>query len=226
MTISPTSTRQAPKFAEKGEPGQAFRVKLELKLLADVGVIGLPNVGKSSLIAQASAARPKIADYPFTTLVPNLGVVRVEEGKSFVMADMPGLVEGAHLGAGRGHAFLRHVERTRVFIHVLDVSHPDRTPQQDFESSTMSWSGTTRNWRGGRSWWRLNKMDLNPPDEKVAAMEACLQGRGYRSFRISAATGQGVYQLMAQTAELLDKMPEPVVVEAEIFQSRKKEKSR
>ncbi len=205
-----TSTRQAPKFAEKGEPGQAFRVKLELKLLADVGVIGLPNVGKSSLIAQASAARPKIADYPFTTLVPNLGVVRVEEGKSFVMADMPGLVEGAHLGAGRGHAFLRHVERTRVFIHVLDVSHPDRTPEQDFDTINLELERYDPDLAKRPQLVALNKMDLNPAEEKVAAVEAYLQERGYRSFRISAATGHGVYPLMGQTSVLLDEQPTEV----------------
>lgn len=202
-----TSTRQSPRFAEKGEPGQALRLKLELKLLADVGVIGLPNVGKSSLIAQASAARPKIADYPFTTLAPNLGVVRVEEGRSFVMADLPGLVEGAHLGAGRGHAFLRHVERTRALIHVLDVSVPERSPQQDFEIVNEELARHDLALAERPQLVALNKMDLNPEEGKLAAFEAYLTGRGYRSLRISALTGEGVYPLMAQTADLLDRLP-------------------
>ncbi len=199
-----TSTRQTPRFSEKGEPGEQFRLKLELKLLADVGVIGLPNVGKSSLIAQASAARPKIADYPFTTLVPNLGVVRVEEGRSFVMADLPGLVEGAHHGAGRGHAFLRHVERTRVLIHVLNVGDDDTDPQHDFETINRELALYDTDLAARPQLVALNKLDLNPPEEKVAAAEAYLHAQGYRAFRISALTGEGVFALMAQTAELLE----------------------
>jgi len=209
-----TSTRQTPRFSEKGEPGEQFRLKLELKLLADVGVIGLPNVGKSSLIAQASAARPKIADYPFTTLVPNLGVVRVEEGRSFVIADLPGLVEGAHHGAGRGHAFLRHVERTRVLIHVLNVGDADTNPQQDFETIHRELALYDAGLADRPQLVALNKLDLSPPEEKVVAVEAYLQERGYRTFRLSALTGEGVFPLMAQTAELLEALPaEPLVAE-------------
>jgi len=202
-----TSTRQTPRFSEKGEPGEQFRLKLELKLLADVGVIGLPNVGKSSLIARASAARPKIADYPFTTLVPNLGVVRVEEGRSFVIADLPGLVEGAHHGAGRGHAFLRHVERTRVLIHLLNVGDADTDPPHDFEVINRELELHDPALAARAQLVALNKLDLNPPEEKVTAVEAYLRDRGYRTFRISALTGEGVFPLMAQTAELLESLP-------------------
>lgn len=205
-----TSTRQTPRFAEKGEPGEALRLHLELKLLADVGVIGLPNVGKSSLIARASAARPKIADYPFTTLIPNLGVVRIEEGRSFVLADLPGLVEGAHRGAGRGHDFLRHVERTRALIHMLDVAHPERDPLTDFDTINRELELYDAALAQRPQLVALNKIDLLPPEEQVHQVEEALQARGYRTFRISALTGEGVFPLLAQTAELLETLP-PVV---------------
>ena len=214
-----TATRRTPRFGEKGEPGEGFRLTLELRLLADVGVVGLPNVGKSSLIAQASAARPKIADYPFTTLVPNLGVVRVEEGRSFVMADLPGLVEGASEGAGRGHAFLRHAQRTRVLIHVLNVGDVDSTPEHDFEIINQELTRYDPALAARPQLVALNKLDLLPPEEKVAALEAYLKERGYRSFRISALSGEGVRPLMGQTAVTLESLPvepEPEVEESVI----------
>jgi GTP-binding protein len=198
-----TPTRQTPRFAEKGEPAETLRLALELKLLADVGVIGLPNVGKSSLIARVSAARPKIADYPFTTLVPNLGVVRIDEETSFVIADLPGLVEGAHAGAGRGHQFLRHAERTHLLVHMLDMA-AERDPRDDFIVVNRELALHGQRLAQRPQLVALNKMDLNPSAEKVADTEAFLSDRGFPSFRISAATGAGVEALVKRAAQLLD----------------------
>lgn len=201
-----TPTRRTPRFAEKGEPGERRRLRLELKLLADIGLLGLPNVGKSSLIARISAARPKIADYPFTTLVPNLGVVRLEEGSSFVVADIPGLVEGAHRGSGRGHSFLRHVERTRLFVHVLDASEPDRDPVDDFEMLNQELGLYSEELASRPQLVALNKIDLLPKAEKLAATEETLRSRGYEVFRISALTGEGVKPLVGRSAQMLEEL--------------------
>jgi len=216
-----TSTRRAPRFAEKGEPGQSRRLKLELKLLADVGILGFPNVGKSSLIARVSAARPKIASYPFTTLVPNLAVVRVEEGRSFVIADLPGLIEGAHRGAGRGHDFLRHVERTRLLIHMLDVASPERDPLADFAVLNQELSLYDRALSQKPQLVGLNKIDLAPPEDRLVGIETALRGEGYATVRISAATGKGVGELLQKTAQVLEQLtsgeqakPAPVQVPA------------
>ena len=209
-----TPTRHTPMFAEKGEPGQGLKLRLDLKLLADVGVIGLPNVGKSSLIARVSAARPKIADYPFTTLVPNLGVVRIEEGESFVIADMPGLVEGAHRGAGRGHEFLRHVERTRVLIHVLDITAPDRDPIHDFHVINQELALYDAELATRPQLVALNKMDLLPEETKVEQVESALRSEGCRVFRISALSGEGVRRLVGEAAVLLRGLPVPMPQEA------------
>ena len=205
-----TSTRQTPRFAEKGEPGQQRRIHLELKLLADVGILGLPNVGKSSLIARVSAARPKIADYPFTTLVPNLGVVRLEEGVSFVVADLPGLVEGAHDGVGRGHDFLRHVERTSLFIHVLDVTAPDQDPVEDLATVNRELALYREELARRPQLVALNKIDLLPPAETLDRIEAALREQGHEVFRISALTGQGVMPLMGRTSQLVAETAGPV----------------
>jgi len=201
-----TPTRQTPRFAEKGEPGERRRLRLELKLLADIGLLGLPNVGKSSLIARISAARPKIADYPFTTLVPNLGVVRLEEGSSFVVADIPGLVEGAHRGAGRGHSFLRHVERTRLFIHVLDALDPGRDPVGDFEMLNQELRLYSEELADRPQLVALNKIDLLPEEEKLVAIEETLRSRGCEVFRISALTGEGVKSLVGRSSRMLDEL--------------------
>lgn len=206
------AARQAPTFAEKGEPGESRRLLLELRLLADVGLIGLPNVGKSSLLARASAARPKIADYPFTTLAPNLGVVRVDEETSFVIADLPGLIEGAHRGAGRGHAFLRHAERTRLLIHMLDLGAPERDPREDFLALNRELALYDPALATRPQLVALNKMDLRPPPERVAEVESFVAARGYESLRVSAATGEGVTALMRRTAQRLSELPEPEAV--------------
>ena len=204
-----TPTRRTPRFAEKGEPAQRRHILLELKLLADVGVIGLPNVGKSSLIARVSAARPKIADYPFTTLVPNLGLVRIEEGTSFVIADLPGLVEGAHEGKGRGHDFLRHAERTRLFIHVLDAAAPDREALDDFNTLNRELALYQEELAQRRQLVALNKMDLLPPPETLDRTEASLREQGFEVFRISALSGAGVSQLMGRAAQVLAEEIQP-----------------
>lgn len=202
-----TSIHQAPKFAEKGEPGEHKNLRLELKLLADVGLLGYPNVGKSTLIAAVSAAKPKIANYPFTTLVPNLGVVYVEDGRSFVMADIPGLIEGASEGVGLGHQFLRHVERTRLLIHILDVSGmTGREPLDDFEVINRELALYSENLAQLPQLVALNKIDVAAEPEAVDALEAELQGRGYTVYRISAVTQQGVrplvYDIMSQLEQL------------------------
>jgi GTP-binding protein len=198
-----TSTRRTPRFAEKGEPGEVRTLALELKLLADVGLVGLPNAGKSSLIARVSAARPKIAPYPFTTLVPNLGVVRIEEGTSFVIADLPGLVEGAHRGVGRGHDFLRHVERTRLLIHLLDISVPDRDALADFRALNEELRLYDEELAQRKQLVALNKIDLRPPEEEVSRVEAALREQDFEVFRISALTGTGLRELMGRCSQLL-----------------------
>ncbi|MGD8238826.1 MAG: GTPase ObgE [Armatimonadota bacterium] len=200
-----TATRQAPRFAEKGLPGEACSIRLELKLLADVAVIGFPNVGKSSLIARLSAARPKIADYPFTTLVPNLGVVPGPDHTGFVMADMPGLVVGAHEGAGLGHQFLRHVERVRVLVHMLDAGSVEgRDPVEDYHAINRELELHDARLRQLPQIIALNKMDL--PDAQAAApsIEAALAEEGCEILRISAATGEGLPELVYAMADTLE----------------------
>ncbi|MBI1757043.1 MAG: GTPase ObgE [Fimbriimonas ginsengisoli] len=197
-----TSVRQAPNFAEKGEPSENLKAKLELKLLADVGLVGLPNAGKSTLIAQISAARPKIADYPFTTLAPNLGVVRFHD-TSFVVADLPGLIEGASRGVGLGHQFLRHVERTRLLVHIVDILPIDCSDPvanyQTVESELKLYSEEV--WARPRV-IALNKIDLLPQDA-VDEVKLRFQGLGPDVFPISAVSGQGVQPLLQRLADEL-----------------------
>jgi len=202
-----TANRKAPSFAEKGEPGEEFWLELELKLLADVGLVGFPNAGKSTLISKVSAARPKIADYPFTTLEPHLGVVRVGEGAHFVLADIPGLIEGAHQGAGLGHRFLRHVERTRVLIHVVDVSGREgRDPVADFETINRELAAYDPRLAARPQLVAANKIDLPEARENVRRLVEAAGGR-YEVFEISALTGEGLDRLVYRAYRLLGTIP-------------------
>jgi len=188
-----TSTHQAPTEHEPGRPGEERRLRLELKLLADAGLVGFPNSGKSTLISRISAARPKIADYPFTTLVPNLGVVQLEGFRSFVVADIPGLIEGAHLGHGLGIQFLRHIERTRLLVHLVDMSDASgRDPVEDFETVMRELSSFSDDLASKPMIVAATKMDAAQDPERVAALRALTTARGLEFFEISSATGQGI----------------------------------
>lgn len=208
-----TPTRQAPVFAELGEPGEERTLRLELKLLADVGIIGYPNVGKSTLISKISAARPKIADYPFTTLVPNLGTVRVDNF-SFVVADLPGLIEGAHRGVGLGHQFLRHAERTSLLLHMVDIAAVEgRDPIRDFEVINNELRLYSQVLAEKKQIVVANKIDLPKAKENL---ERCLpywQKLGYEVFPISALTGEGLERLVYRMAELVKVSQPKQVVE-------------
>ncbi len=210
-----TSTRQIPKFAKPGFPGEEFEVTLELKLLADVGLVGYPNVGKSTLISVVSAAKPKIANYHFTTLTPVLGVVRVDEEKSFVMADIPGLLEGAGDGVGLGHEFLRHVERCRLIVHVVDVSGIEgRDPCEDFEVINAELAKFNEELAERPQIVAANKADM-ATEEQIAAFRSYIEGKGLPFFCISAATTQGTSELMNKVSEVLDTLPPIKEFEAE-----------
>ncbi|MBQ5765387.1 MAG: GTPase ObgE [Clostridia bacterium] len=210
-----TSTRQVPRFAKSGNPGQSAEVVLELKLLADVGLVGFPNVGKSTLVSVVSEAKPKIANYHFTTLTPVLGVVSMGEGSSFVMADIPGLIEGAGSGAGLGHEFLRHVDRCRLLLHVLDISGSEgRDPIEDFnqinsELATFSEELSTR-----PMIVVANKCDLID-EEKIEEYRTYFEGKGYAFFPIMAAIAEGTRELIQYTAAELYKLPPIKVYEPE-----------
>jgi len=204
-----TPTRRAPRQAEPGEPGQERNIELELKLIADVGLVGLPNSGKSTLLSRVSAARPKIADYPFTTTEPYLGVVGLPDGRSFVLADIPGLIEGAHQGAGLGHTFLRHISRTNVLIHVVDLAAPERDPLADFQTVNDELRLYDPALEQRPMLVALNKIDQPQARERAAAVAAAVGKRGYQSFAISGATGEGVEALMYAAADLLAQVRQP-----------------
>jgi GTPase len=200
-----TSTRQTPRFAQEGTKGEERDLMLELKLLADVGLVGFPNAGKSSLIARVSKARPKVADYPFTTLVPNLGMVAYKDGLSFVMADIPGLIEGAADGVGLGLQFLRHVERCRVLIHLVDLSAegPGRTPLHDLEVLNRELARFSPQLAAKPQVVAANKVDLPDARARLAAFTAALGRRKTPVFAISAATGEGVPALLDAVATVV-----------------------
>jgi GTP-binding protein len=222
-----TSTRRAPSFAEKGEPGESHTLKIVLKLLADVGIIGFPNVGKSTFISVISAARPKIADYPFTTLVPNLGVVKIDD-YSFVVADLPGLIEGAHAGAGLGHQFLKHVERTRLLIHILDMAGIEgRDPLRDFDAINDELRLFNEELAAKPQIVAANKMDVPQARENLERCEPELRRMGYEVCPISAATGEGIqpllYAMMQRIKEIdareREAPAEPRVVTARVIET-------
>jgi len=207
-----TPTRQVPRFAKAGLPGESREVVLELKLLADVGLVGFPNVGKSTLLSVVSRAQPKIADYHFTTLYPNLGVVYVEEGVSFVMADIPGIIEGAAEGAGLGHDFLRHIDRCRLLIHVVDVSGSEgRDPAADFEAINAELARWSPELASRKMLVAANKTDILQDPALLERFRAHVAERGLELFEISAAAHRGVDELMKRAAQELQSLP-PVTV--------------
>jgi GTPase len=203
-----TSTHQSPKESQKGEPGQENWLTLELRLIADIGLVGYPNAGKSTLLSVVTAAHPKIADYPFTTLAPNLGVVEVGQarqgdGYSFVLADIPGLIEGAAQGVGLGHEFLRHVRRTRLLIHMLDGAAPERDPWQDFQAINNELLQYDKQLASRPQIVVLNKMDLPDAQERWPELKAQAEAAGYPVFAISAAAHQGTEELMQYASKHL-----------------------
>jgi GTP-binding protein len=212
-----TPTRKAPDFAEPGTPGEERELALELKLLADVGLVGLPNAGKSTLIGAVSAARPKVADYPFTTLEPHLGVIRFGPGDTLVMADIPGLVEGASEGVGLGHAFLRHVERCRLLVHLVDLSGgmEGRDPLVDFETIERELARYSPELAARPRVVALNKIDLPEARAQRERVEAAMADRGLACFGVSAATREGLESFLATLRERAATLPPPQIFQPE-----------
>lgn len=209
-----TSTRQAPRFARDGEKGIEKEFILELKLLADVGLLGFPNVGKSTFISKVTSAKPKIADYHFTTIVPNLGVVKGEYGDSFVIADIPGIIEGASDGVGLGIQFLRHVERTRLLLHFLDVSGTEgRNPVEDFKIINEELKKYSEKLATRKQVIVANKIDVMQDDTLYKQVEKMAKENALEIFKISAATGEGIKELMIRISELLKELPKEELFE-------------
>ncbi|MBN2676490.1 MAG: GTPase ObgE [Anaerolineaceae bacterium] len=200
-----TSRRQAPRIAEKGEPGRERELKLELKLIADVAIVGVPNAGKSSLLAAVSNAKPKIADYPFTTLEPNLGVAEMDENTSLVLADIPGLIEGAHAGSGLGFDFLRHIQRTRAIIHILDGLSED--PLADFSQINSEMALFDPRLKNRPQVVALNKIDLPDVKARWPKIKVKLEKKGYKPLAISAVSGENVKELLWQASKQLAQAP-------------------
>ena len=192
-----SSVNRAPREFTRGEPGVSRKLKLELKVLADVGLLGMPNAGKSTFIRAVSAARPKVADYPFTTLHPNLGVVRADESRSFVVADIPGLIEGAAEGAGLGHQFLRHLQRTRLLLHVIDIAPSEGDPVTDAKAIVKELKKYDAELYRKPRWLVLNKVDLLPAEAREKTVRAFVRKLGWKgkTFTISALTGEGCQAL-------------------------------
>lgn len=211
-----TARRHAPHFAQKGQKTQVHTLILELKMIADVGIIGFPNVGKSTLLSKISAAKPKIANYHFTTLSPNLGVVRYYD-KSFVAADIPGLIEGAAAGAGLGHDFLRHIERTRMLVHVVDISGSEgRDPYEDFKKINAELKEYSEKLASLPQIVALNKCDVYGAEENVKAFRK--KCRKYKCYPITAVTGEGTRQLIEAIFDILKDLPEPEPIPADEFE--------
>ena len=212
-----SATNQTPRYAQPGEEGEEGTFILELKVLADVGLVGFPNVGKSTLLSVVSKAQPKIANYHFTTLFPNLGVVWVEDGVSFVMADIPGIIEGASEGAGLGHDFLRHVDRCRLLVHVVDVSGSEgRDPVEDFDAINAELKQYSPDLAERPQIVAANKVDILPPDsDNLERLRSHVEALGYTLLEISAAAHQGTRELVKKTAEMLSVLPPVTVYEPE-----------
>ncbi len=207
-----TSVRQSPHFYETGEAGEEAELILELKVLADVGLLGFPNVGKSTLLSKVTNATPKIADYHFTTIDPNLGVVKYKDAEEFVIADIPGIIEGASDGAGLGHRFLRHIERTKLLLHVLDASGIEgRDAKEDFETINEELQKYSPTLAALRQIVVLNKTDLISEPAQLEALRAYFEQKGYEVFEISAAAGQGLNELIGKTAQYLQEIKEEEV---------------
>ena len=211
-----TATRQVPRFAQAGEDGEEKEVILELKLLADVGLLGFPNVGKSTFLSVVTDAKPKIANYHFTTIEPNLGVVKLQSGDSFVIADIPGIIEGASEGVGLGIQFLRHVERTRLLLHVIDISGIEgRDPVQDFYTINEELKSYSEKLSTRKQIIVANKIDVMQDDTGLKELEELAKKEGLELFKISGVTGQGVSELLNRVSEVLKTLPKEEIVEAE-----------
>ena len=211
-----TATRQVPRFAQAGEDGEEKEVILELKLLADVGLLGFPNVGKSTFLSVVTDAKPKIANYHFTTIEPNLGVVKTKNGDSFVIADIPGIIEGASEGVGLGIQFLRHVERTRLLLHVIDVSGVEgRDPVEDFYTINEELKKYSEKLSTRKQIIVANKMDIMQDDKGLKELEALAKKEKLELYKISGVTGEGVSELLNRVSEVLKTLPKEELVEAE-----------
>lgn len=211
-----TSTRQAPRFSEDGEKGEEKELILELKLLADVGLLGFPNVGKSTFLATVTDAKPKIANYHFTTIIPNLGVVKTKDGNGFVIADIPGIIEGASEGVGLGIQFLRHVERTRILLHFLDVSGQEgRNPVEDFYAINKELKKYSEKLSTRKQIIVANKIDVIQDEELLKQVEELAKKENLELYKISAATKEGIQELIDHVTEVLKELPKEELIEIE-----------